>query len=102
MNNYQRGQILLIVVLVMTVALTIRLSIATRTITNIRTSTEEESSQRSFSAAEAGMEKALQELNGSSGSLTNSSTFQSSIASLSGQELLLNNGSPVLKDDAVD
>jgi len=102
MKNYQRGQILLIVVLVMTVALTIGLSIATRTITNVRTSTEEESSQRSFSAAEAGMEKALQELNGSSGSLTNSSTYQTTIATVSGQEILLNDGAPVLKDEAAD
>ncbi len=100
--NYQRGQILLIVVLVMTIALTIGLSVASRTITNIRTSTEEESSQRAFSAAEAGIEKALQENTGSSGSLTNNATYQTSISALSGTEFLLNNGSPVLKDNAVD
>jgi len=86
----------------MTVALTIGLSVATRTIMNIRTSTDEESSQRSFSAAEAGMEKALQELNAGSGSLTNNSTYQTTIASLSGTEIILNNGAPVLKDAPTD
>ena len=56
MIKYQKGQILLLVVLVMTIALTIGLSLATRTITDIRTTTEEENSQRAFSAAEAGIE----------------------------------------------
>lgn len=102
MRNYQRGQILLIVVLVMTIALTIGLSIASRTITDIRTGTEQESSQRAFSAAEAGIEKALQETTSSSGTFPNNASYQTSIATVSGMNLLLNNGLTILKDDAAD
>lgn len=102
MKDYQRGQILLIVVLVMTIALTIGLSVATRTITNLRTSTEDETSQRAFSAAEAGMEKALQLSSGNTGSLTNNSSYATNITPVSGQDILLNNGSPVLKDSPAD
>lgn len=58
-KTYQRGQILLMIILVMIVALTVTLSVATRSITNLRTTTEEETSQRAFSAAEAGIEQAL-------------------------------------------
>ncbi|CAN5157583.1 hypothetical protein BH11PAT1_BH11PAT1_3120 [soil metagenome] len=58
-STAQKGQVLLIVVLVMVVALTIGLSVATRSITNLRTTTEEDNSQRAFSAAEAGIEQAL-------------------------------------------
>lgn len=102
MKEYQKGQILLIIILVMTVALTIGLSVATRTISNIRTSADEESSQRAFSAAEAGIEQALQNNNGSNGSFTNNTTYQTSISTVAGTEFLLNNGSPVLKDNPVD
>lgn len=103
MKTYQRGQILLIVVLVMTIALTIGLSVATHTLTSIRTSTEEENSQRAFSAAEAGIEKALQEGTGSSsGSFTNNTSYQTALITLSGVDVLLNNGTFILKDDAAD
>lgn len=103
MRNVERGQILLIVVLVMTIALTVGLSIATRTITDIRTSTEQESSQRAFFAAEAGIEKAMQESSGTTGSFTgNSASYKTSVATVSGVTLFLNNGVSVLKDEAVD
>ena len=102
MRNYQKGQILLIVVLVMTIALTIGLSLATRTITDIRTTTEEDNSQRAFSAAEAGIEKAFQEDTGSTGDFVNNTSFESSVTQITGSEFLLNNGSVILKDDAVD
>ena len=97
-----RGQMLLIVVLVMVVVLTVGMSAATRTITNIRVSTDEEDSERAFSAAEAGLEQALGRNLGVSGTLDNTSTYQTSIAQLSGVQFLLNNNLPVLKDDAVD
>ena len=102
MIKYQKGQILLLVVLVMTIALTIGLSLATRTITDIRTTTEEENSQRAFSAAEAGIEKALLESSGATGSFVNNTSFQTSIATVSGITLPLNNGNPILKDEAAD
>lgn len=100
--TYQRGQILLIIVLVMTVALTIGLAVATRTITNIRTASEEESSQRAFSAAEAGIEQALQTSAGVSGTFSNNTSYNTTITTLTGQEFMLNNGFPLLKDDAAD
>lgn len=101
-KEYQKGQILLIIILVMTVALTIGLSVATRTITNIRTSADEENSQRAFSAAEAGIEQSLQNNNGTSGTFTNNTTYQTSISTVQGTSFLLNNGSSVLKDTPVD
>jgi hypothetical protein len=58
-GDYQKGQILLISLLVLVVALTVGLSVVTRSITTVRTTSEEESSQRAFSAAEAGIEQAL-------------------------------------------
>jgi Tfp pilus assembly protein PilX len=97
-----RGQMLLIVVLVMVVIMTVGLSAATRTITNIRVSTDEENSERAFSAAEAGLEQALGRNLGVSGTLDNTSKYQTTIAQLSGVEFLLNNNLPILKDDAVD
>ena len=54
-----QGQILIVVLLIMVVALAIGLSVATRSLTNLRVSTQSEFSQRAFSAAEAGIEKAL-------------------------------------------
>jgi len=59
MDKYQSGQALLIVILVMVIALTVGLSVAVRTTTNIRTASEDENSQRAFSAAEAGVSKRL-------------------------------------------
>ncbi|MEJ2347578.1 MAG: hypothetical protein P8Y17_00045 [Patescibacteria group bacterium] len=55
----QAGQALLLVLLSMAVVLTIVLSILSRTITDITVTTKEEEALRAFSAAEAGVEKAL-------------------------------------------
>lgn len=57
--NKQSGQIILMLILVMTVALAIGLSIVQKSLTDVSTSTKVEESQRAFSAAEAGIEKAL-------------------------------------------
>lgn len=102
MRKYEKGQALLIVVLVMTIALTIGLSIATRTITDIRTTTEQESSQRAFTAAEAGIEKALLESSGSTGAFDNNASYQTTVTDIIGVDLLLNNGNQILKDDTAD
>lgn len=55
----QAGQVILILILVMTVALAIGLSVIQRSLSDISTSTKVEQSSRAFSAAEAGIEKAL-------------------------------------------
>ncbi len=56
------GQILVLVLLVVLVALTIGLSIASRTLSTLRNSAELDQSNRAFSAAEAGIERALVQL----------------------------------------
>ena len=100
----ESGQALLIVVLVMVVALTVGLSVASRTVTNLRTTAEEENSQRAFSAAEAGIEKALKTGPISSPlDLGNNASIESvQIVGVSGTEFLLNGGNPVLQDDGFD
>lgn len=55
----QRGQVILLLILVMTVALAIGLSIVQKSLVDISTASKVEQSSRAFSAAEAGIEKAL-------------------------------------------
>lgn len=57
----QAGQIILILILVMTVALAIGIAVVQRSLSDISTSSKVEQSGRAFSAAEAGIEKAIQE-----------------------------------------
>lgn len=102
-TNLQNGQALLAVVLVMVVALTIALSIAVRVITNLRTSTEDENSQRAFSAAEAGIEHTLATNSSvSSITLTNKASYSTTVSTLSGAEFAVKNGATVLKDEPED
>jgi hypothetical protein len=54
------GQIVLMIVLLTMVGLTVGLSLVSRTVTDIRISSQIEQSNRAFSAAEAGVETALQ------------------------------------------
>jgi len=61
-NRKNSGQVALIVLLLMIVILTIGLSLASRSITDIKISQDEKESLRAFSAAEAGVEKALNDL----------------------------------------
>ncbi len=103
----EAGQTLLIIVLVMVVALTVGLSVASRSIVNLRTSTEEDSSQRAFSAAEAGVERVLktnQQIPAQSSiDLGNNSKIsQVQVLPVSGNEFLVNGGNPVSKDDGAD
>jgi len=103
MKEYERGQVLLIVVLVMIVTLTIGLSVVTRTINNNRVTTEESNSEQAFSAAEAGLEKSLATNLSTTGSFTtNNSSYTTVIRNVSGPDILLNNGTPVFKDNAID
>jgi hypothetical protein len=59
----QKGQALLIVVLVMVVALTVGLSVASRSITNLKTTQDQANSQKALAAAEAGVERVLDNQN---------------------------------------
>lgn len=106
-QSKQRGQALLIVVLIMVIALTVGLSIATRSLTNTRVSSEQESSQRAFSAAEAGVERLLNTSNAGntqpvSAGLDNNSSFTAQFQSSDTSSFLLNAGNQIPKDDGVD
>lgn len=59
-NDLQKGQILLILILVITVALAVGLAVVQRSLTDVSISTRVEQSTRAFSAAEAGIERAIQ------------------------------------------
>ncbi|HSW47754.1 MAG TPA: hypothetical protein VLG67_01625 [Candidatus Saccharimonadales bacterium] len=101
--QWQNGQSLLIVVLVMVVVLTVGLSVAVRSTTNIRNSTDDESSQKAFSAAEAGVEQAL--LNPTpiaNTDLGNNASFSTSVSTLAGTQFTAHNGTTVLKDEPID
>lgn len=101
----QRGQTLLIVVLIMVVVLTIALSVISRSIVTVRTSAEEEASQRAFAAAEAGIEQVLktgiQIL--SPKSVGDQSAIENvSVTDVSGTQFLTKNGAVVTKDVGID
>jgi len=100
---YQKGQILLIVILVMVVTLTVGLSVVSRTITNLRTTKEDETSQKAFSAAEAGVEQIINSSNTAiTGSLTNDSSFSTTRISTASTFVPLNGANPIPKNDGAD
>lgn len=103
-KGVQRGQVLLVSLLVLTVALTIGLSVIVRTITTNRMASAEDSSQRAFFAAEAGLEKALtKDVGNITGNFTdNNSSFSVSISDISADEILINNRALITKDDVAD
>ena len=101
----QKGQVLLIVVLTMILALTVGLSVVSRSITNVKISKQNEESQRAFQAAEAGIENVLKSSvsNGvAQNSLSNNSTYSTSVSSINGKNFLLNGGGIVDQDTGVD
>lgn len=75
----QKGQAVLIVLLSLSVVLIIVLFIMSRSVTDISLSTKEEDSLRAFSAAEAGVERALV-IGNSSGTIDNA-TFNADVTS---------------------
>lgn len=104
-GNFERGQMLLVVVLTMIVALTVGLSVVSRTITGLKISKQNEESQRAFQAAEAGIERAIQSGNSSTNiPLDNNAKYTTSILSnlTSGADFLLNGGEAVTQDTGVD
>jgi Tfp pilus assembly protein PilX len=102
----QDGQALLLVVLVMVISLTVGLSAVTRSITNVRTSTQDENSQRAFSAAEAGIQQELSTGNSTSDISfnTNQTNVKANISTqyLQGSQVLVNNGDAVPDDQGAD
>jgi len=101
----EEGQILLIVVLIIIGFSTIGLSIVSRTITSIRTSTEEAESQKALSAAEAGIERAIQgstpiAVEGSNPS--NNSSYSTSFTQIQSSSFLINGGNLIPKDEGAD
>ncbi len=103
-RNLQKGQALLVIVLIMVVILTIGLSLATRSIINTRSSTEENNSQEAFTAAEAGIERLLQDNSLSSipdGRFGNV-TYNAEVVTGNLSEFLLNGGNQVLRGEGVD
>lgn len=58
-GHLKQGQVVIVLLLIIVVALAIGLSISSRSISEIATSAKTERSSRAFSAAEAGIEKAL-------------------------------------------
>jgi len=100
-SDLQKGQALLLVVLVIVISLTVGLSAVTRSVTNSRTTTEDENSQRAFSAAEAGIQQTL--TNGSSivslsfGNNSQVATTQTDVGGTT--QLLVNNGEETVQAD---
>jgi hypothetical protein len=106
LNGFEKGQILIVAVLVIVIALTVGLSLIARTITNLRTSTEEAQSQKALAAAEAGIERALQNTQSGSiaGSQDNNAGYNTVVTSIGGTSIsiVLNGGSPVSKNEGID
>jgi hypothetical protein len=101
----QNGQALLIVVLVMVVALTVGLSIASKSITSFRSSTEQASSQKALSAAEAGIEQALKtnvSIGVDSPIKLGDANYQTTVNQVDGTTFLLDGGNPVMQSSGID
>ncbi len=103
-TSCHKGQILLISLMVLSVAMTVILSIATRTISTLRMTSAQDSSQRAFSAAEAGLEKALIAASNTTytENLSNNSSFTASSSRVTADEFLVSNGGLILKNNAAD
>ena len=99
----QSGQVLLVVVLVMVVSLTLGLSIASKSITNFKTSTEEADSQKALQAAEAGIERAVQNQTAiPTGTFESSSSYTTSVSDTNLSSIILNGGNPLIRDEGID
>lgn len=95
-SNKQKGQVILILILVMTVALSIGLSVVQKSLVDVSTASKAEQSSRAFSAAEAGIEKALQNNGTTCGDDCVSFTENNSKADVSGTSLI-----PTVPDEGI-
>lgn len=110
-QTHEKGQVLLVVVLIMVVALTVGLSVVSRSINNLKIATDDENSQRAFSAAEAGVERALKSscTDVDSGcpivgdfTIDNSTRFTTVATPISGTQFLVKGGIPLKQDEGAD
>lgn len=90
-SKNESGQALLIVLLSMAVVLTIVLSILARSITDLSFSSQDEDSLRAFSAAEAGVEKALIIGSDIGSTSIGSATYNASVSSSAEGEKVFSN-----------
>src|ERR1035437_2551321 len=74
----KRGQAIVMLILIMTVALAIGLSVVQKSLVDVSTSSKVEQSSRAFSAAEAGVDKALQENAGNNNYPLGNNSFSNS------------------------
>lgn len=98
----QKGQAVLVIILVMVVTLTVGLSLASRSIVSTRTSTEEDNSQRAFSAAEAGIERLLKTDQGTVASDFGGARYSALVVANSPRGFALNDGSRTGQDEGAD
>lgn len=83
--KYEGGQVIVLLLLIMLVALSIGLALTQKSVSDVAISTQTEQSSRAFSAAEAGIEKAL------TGTVTSGSSFNldnSAVATVATSALL--------------
>ncbi len=86
LKQVQSGQIVLITLLVLAIATTVALSLISRTTNDTSITRNVEESSRAFSAAEAGIEEALQSATGTNGAVTLAAgvTYTVNISTMSG------------------
>lgn len=86
-KNHQEGQVLLISLLVLSIVTTVALSLIGRATTDVSISNQINESSRAFSAAEAGIEEALQSGSGTQGAqvLTAGVTYDVTKADIGGE-----------------
>lgn len=76
-----KGQVVLIIILIMATALGVGLAVVQRSLTDISSSTKVEESSRAFSAAEAGIERALRTGNSEGGILVGEASVNVNVQS---------------------
>lgn len=82
---YQKGQVVLITLLVLATATTVALSLTTRASTDVKLTSQIEESSKALSAAEAGIEQALESGTGSTGTISSiNSDYDVSVNTLGG------------------
>jgi Tfp pilus assembly protein PilX len=107
----ESGQIIVFIMLIVLVGLTVGLSIASRTLTTIRNSGDLSQSSRAFSAAEAGIESALEQIKNNAATVctapTNACTPTASALNVDAIQVTTNSsalpayGQTVSKDDVL-
>lgn len=95
----ERGQVVLALILIMTVALAIGVSVIQKSLVDVSTSTRVEQSQRAFSAAEAGIERALR---GDTSGVTLTETGNNSYATVDGGSLLPLTAGNLTQQDGIE